>query len=50
MPNSGTMFVAALVVLLVLASLSHPALRDRFRRALRPGQPDDLTLRIALSG
>ena len=40
--GSGTMFVVALVVLLVLGSLSHPALRNRFRRALRLGHADDL--------
>lgn len=43
--GSGTMFVAALAVLAVLAvlaALSHPALRQRFRGALRLGGPDDL--------
>lgn len=40
--GSGTMFVVALVVLLVLGSLSSPALRHRLRRALRLGPADDL--------
>ncbi len=43
--GSGTMFVVALAVLLVLSSLSSPALRDRFRRALRLGHADDLLSR-----
>ena len=40
--GSGMIFVAAPVVLLVLGSLNHPALRDRLRRALRLGEADDL--------
>ena len=40
--GSGTMFVAALAVLTVLAGLSHPALRGRLRGALRLGASDDL--------
>ena len=40
--GSGTMFVAALAVLIVLGGLSHPALRGRLRGALRLGGADDL--------
>ena len=40
--GSVTMFIAALLALLVLGAFSHPELRARLRRAMRLGETDEL--------
>jgi hypothetical protein len=40
--SSVTMFIAALLALLVLGAFSHPALRARLRSTLRLGETDEL--------